>query len=117
MNEHPESLEERTADFAADVRVFARALPRTVADIEDVKQLVRASGSVAANCIEGNEALGGRDRVMRFRICREEARARSLWPRLLRTAGTGALDRQRETPPGEAREPRLILSAIIKKLE
>jgi four helix bundle protein len=117
MNEHPENLEERTADFAADVRAFARALPRTVANIEDVKQLVRASGSVAANCIEGNEALGGKDRVMRFRICRKEARESALWLRLVHTAGTGALDRQREILLGEARELSLILSAIIKKLE
>lgn len=59
-------LEERTARFAAAVRVFVGTLPRTIANVEDVKQLVRASGSVAANCIEANEALGPRDRLMKF---------------------------------------------------
>ncbi len=47
--------------FAEDVRAFVRQLPRTIANIEDVKQLVRASGSVPANCIEANEALGNKD--------------------------------------------------------
>jgi four helix bundle protein len=64
MAEKPRDLEERTAMFAEDVRSLVRRLPRTIANIEDVKQLVRASGSVAANCIEANEALGNKDRVM-----------------------------------------------------
>jgi four helix bundle protein len=51
-------LEERTFRFAQDVRSFVKTLPRTVSNIEDVKQLVRASGSVGANYIEANEALG-----------------------------------------------------------
>jgi four helix bundle protein len=42
-------LEERTFRFAQDVRRFVKRLPRTVANLEDVKQLVRSSGSVGAN--------------------------------------------------------------------
>lgn len=61
MENQPRDLEERTAVFAEDVRAFVRQLPRTIANIEDVKQLVRASGSVPANCIEANEALGNKD--------------------------------------------------------
>jgi four helix bundle protein len=117
MDNKPENLEERAAVFAADARTFVRTLPRTLSNIEDAKQLVRASGSVAANCIEANEALGQKDRVMRFKICRKEARESALWLRLVHTAGDGALDRRRETLLNEARELRLILSAIIKKLE
>ena len=85
MAEKPKDLEERTAVFAENVRRFVRRLPRTVANIEDVKQLVRASGSVAANCIEANEALGNKDRVMRFRISRKEAKECQLWLRLINT--------------------------------
>jgi four helix bundle protein len=66
MAERPKDLEERTAVFAEEVRAFVRGLPRTISNIEDVKQLVRASGSVAANCIEANEALGAKDRMMKF---------------------------------------------------
>ena len=67
-------LEERTFDFAAKVRLFIKRLPRTLANLEDSKQLVRASGSVGANYIEANEALGKKDFLMRVRICRKEAK-------------------------------------------
>jgi four helix bundle protein len=46
-------LEERTFQFARRVRSFVKRLPRTICNIEDVKQLVRASGSLGANYIEG----------------------------------------------------------------
>ena len=51
-------LEERTFQFAKDVRLFVKTLPKTIAKIEDGKQLVKASGSVGANYIEANESLG-----------------------------------------------------------
>ena len=67
-------LEDRTFAFAKSVRVFIRALPRTLANQEDLRQLLRASGSVGANYIEANEALSKKDFVMRIRICRKEAK-------------------------------------------
>ena len=42
-------LEDRTAGFAKETRLFLKLLPRTIANIEDIKQLVRSSGSVGAN--------------------------------------------------------------------
>ena len=42
-------LEERTFQFAKKVRIFVKTLPKTIANIEDGKQLVKASGSVGAN--------------------------------------------------------------------
>jgi hydrogenase/urease accessory protein HupE len=50
-------LDERTLQFARDVRAFIKMLPRTVANDEDTRQLVRASGSVGANYIEANDSL------------------------------------------------------------
>ena len=88
MAGRPKDLEERTGVFAMDVRAFVRQLPRTTSNIEDVKQLVRASGSVAANCIEANEALGDKDRVMKFRTCRKEAKECELWLRLVSPGGS-----------------------------
>jgi hypothetical protein len=37
-------LEDRTFAFAKDVRAFVKNVEKTIANIEDVKQLVRASG-------------------------------------------------------------------------
>ena len=57
QNSKQYDLEDRTLVFAQRVRDFVKKLQKTVANIEDGKQLVRASGSVGANYIEANEAL------------------------------------------------------------
>lgn len=64
MNEKenkPYDLEERTFLFAKEVRLFVKTLGRSIANIEDAKQVVRSSGSMAANYIEANEALSKKD--------------------------------------------------------
>ena len=70
----PRDLEDRTFRFASSVRTFVKQLPRTVSNAEDVRQLVRASGSVAANWIEADAALSKKDFLMRVKICRKEAK-------------------------------------------
>jgi four helix bundle protein len=67
-------LEEPTVRFAESVRAVVKQLPRTISNAEDVRQLVRASGSVAANWIEADEALSKKDFLMRVKICRKEAK-------------------------------------------
>ena len=114
MEPKPSNLEERSAEFAAEVRQLVRGLPRTISNFEDAKQLIRASGSVAANCIEANEALGEKDRVMKFRICRKEAKECELWLRLVRVEEQAPT---REDLRQEAHELKLIFSSIVKKLE
>jgi four helix bundle protein len=88
----PRDLEERTFRFAETVRAFVKELPRTISNTEDVRQLVRASGSVAANWIEADEALSKKDFVMRVTICRKEAKEGRLFLRLADTGlGKGTL--------------------------
>ena len=69
---------------------------------------------MAANCIEANDALGDKDRIMKIRIRRNEARECELWLRLL---DPGAAEALRQRLRQEAHELKLIFSAIIKKLE
>ena len=76
-------LEDRTYIFAKNVRLYVYKLPKNIVSVEDTKQLVRSSGSVAANYIEANEALSKKDFVMRIKICRKEAKETILWLRLL----------------------------------
>ena len=108
-------LEDRTFRFAESVRAFVKQLPRTISNTEDVRQLVRASGSVAANWIEADEALSKKDFLMRAKICRKEAKESRLFLRLLDTGLTKNVLQSRETLANEARELTLILSAIISK--
>jgi hypothetical protein len=73
-NKKPYDLEKRTYEFAKNVRIFIKKLPRTVSNIEDSKQVIRSSGSIGANYIEANEALGKKDFNMRIKISRKEAK-------------------------------------------
>jgi four helix bundle protein len=67
-------LEKRTFEFAKKVRLFVKSLTKSVANMEDGKQLIRSSGSVGANYIEANESFSKKDFFLRIKICRKEAK-------------------------------------------
>lgn len=110
-------LEERTLQFAKDVRAFVKALPRTIANEQDIRQLVRASGSVGANYIEANESLSKKDFVMRIKISRKEAKESRYWLRLLDTGENDSADKTRDALIQEATELMNIFGAILRKSE
>lgn len=118
MGEGPNSkqydLEERTAQFAKAVRAFVRRLPHTIANMEDVRQLVRASGSVPANYIEANESLGKKDFQMHIKICRKESKECRLFLDLVDTRADAGLDDHRHDLMTEATEFIRIFSAILR---
>lgn len=107
-------LEERTEKFAADCRAWIKALPRNFTNSEDVRQLTRSSGSVAANYIEANEALSKKDLLMRIRIARKEAKESGLWIRLIDTGTDTALRNEATRLNDETKQLRSILTAILK---
>jgi four helix bundle protein len=110
-------LEGRTFRFAESVRTFVKQLPRSLSNAEDVRQLVRASGSVAANWIEADEAFTKKDFLMRVKICRKEAKESRLFLRLLDVGLTKSSTAARDMLTAEARELLLIFSSIISKSE
>jgi four helix bundle protein len=111
----PRDLEDRTFLFAESVRKFVKPLPRTISNTEDVKQLVRASGSVAANWIEADEALSKKDFLMRAKICRKEAKESRLILRLIDAGLTKSNVTARDALAAEARELTSVFSSIISK--
>jgi four helix bundle protein len=108
-------LEDRTLEFARRVRAFVKKLPKTLANIEDCKQLVKASGSVGANYIEANEALGKKDFIMRIKICRKEAKESRYWLRLVDTGEKRELEQERKELESEASELTHIFGSIVAK--
>ena len=110
-------LEERTETFARAVRAFVKKLPKTIANIEDGKQLVRSSGSIGANYIEANEALSRKDFRMRIKICRKEAKESRYWLRLIDTGSDKQLNHERIGLEREATELMNIFGAILRKTE
>ena len=110
-------LESRTEAFAKRVRRFTKRLPRTVENLEDIKQLTRASGSVAANYIEANEALSKKDFRMRVKISRKESKESRLFIRLVDTNNNSELEKERTWLDGESTELMNIFGAILRKSE
>ena len=109
-------LEDRTYEFARRVRAFVKQLPRTICNVEDVRQVVRSSGSVGANYIEANESLSKRDFRMRLRIARKESKETRYWLRLVDTLSNPELDGERDALVQESTELMLIFSAILQKV-
>ena len=97
------------------MRAFLKTLPKTDANREDGRQLIRASGSVGANYIEANESLGKKDFLMRIKISRKEAKESRYWLRLLDTGGLPEVETAREALVQEATELMNIFGAILRK--
>jgi len=103
QNSKQYDLEERTLKYAKMVRAFVKKLPKTTANIEDGKQLIKASGSVGANYIEANEALSKKDFIMRY------------WLKLVDTQEDSELERECVGLQEEATELMNIFGAILKR--
>lgn len=110
----PFDLEDRTFAFARAVRAFVRKLPRTISNLEDVKQLVRSSGSVGANYIEANESFSRKDFCFRVKLSRKEAKESRYWLNLLFTNDIVELEQSRAELVREATELMNIFGAIIR---
>ena len=108
-------LEERTFKFAKMVRNFVKELTKSIGNIEDGKQLVRASGSVGANYIEANESLSKKDFLMRIKICRKEAKESGLWVDLVEVGENLEMESWRSDLYKESKELCCIFGSIVTK--
>ena len=108
-------LEERTFQFAKDVRLFVKTLPKSIANFEDEKQLVKASGSVGANYREANESLSKKDFIMRIKISRKESKESEYFLRLINETNDLPDKNDASRLIQEAIELKKIFSSIIEK--
>lgn len=106
-------LEERTLKFSKRVIQYIHHLPKTLSNIEIARQLVRAAGSVGANYIEANEALGKKDFVLRAKTSRKEAKESRYWLEL--TEPQGSQTSEKDSLIREATELLKIFNSIVKK--
>ena len=108
-------LEDRTLAFAKNIRAFVKKLSKSIANIEDSRQLVKPSGSVGSNYIEANESLSKKDFIMRIKICRKEAKESRYWLRLVDTNDDQEQEKDRDSLIVEATELMNIFGAILQK--
>ena len=93
---------------------FVKGLPRSVANAEIAKQLIKSSSSIGANYIEANEALSKKDFLMRIKICRKESKESVYWLKLLEAKDQ---EKSRESLIGEATELMKIFGSIVGKVK
>jgi len=111
---HKFDLEERTYNFALNVRNLVNKVSQTLSNREYCRQLIRSSGSVSANYIEANESLSRKDFVMRLKISRKECKESRLWLNLLELFDI-KLQESKEKLIQESFELIKIFTAIIEK--
>lgn len=110
-------LEGRTYVFAVNVALFCKSIARTVLNVEYIQQVVRSSGSIGANYVEANDALGRKDFLMHIKICRKEAKETLYWLQLIIATNDQANQETGSQLIQEAIELKKIFSAIIIKLQ
>ena len=86
------------------------------ANFEDIKQLVRASGSVGANYIEANENVGKGDLKYRIKVCRKEWKESIHFLGLTETFGVKELDEERSFLIDEATQLKKIFSTMLTNI-
>jgi len=87
-----------------------------VANFEDVKQLVRASGSVGANYIEANENVGAGDLKFRMKISRKEAKESMHFLGLIEVFDVKEMEFERMQLIDVASQLKKIFSTMLNKL-
>lgn len=114
---HNYDLGNRTKKFAKDVRIFVGKVPKSMLNIDDLKQLIRSSGSVAANYGEANEAESKRDFAHKCKICRKEAKESNVWIDTFVAELTEDLESERKRLAQESHELTLIFTSIVRKMK
>lgn len=109
-------LEHRTGLFSLSVRDFCVKCKKDIINREYIIQLIRAAGSVGANYIEANDGLGEKDKKMRIRICKKEAKESIYWLKHTMIYNDELLQIQQVKLLSEANRLMLIFAAILRKL-
>ncbi|MGD9420608.1 MAG: four helix bundle protein [Verrucomicrobiota bacterium JB025] len=109
-------LENRTFEFALSVRRCLKGVQWEREQWNDVDQLLRSSGSVAANYTEANNSISRADFNFRIRLCKKEASESRLWLRLLgATTNSDTVKEPLRAIYKESDELVRIFAAILRK--
>lgn len=106
-------LVERTARFGECAIRFAKTIPKGSVTTPLIKQFVRSSTSVGANCAEADDAFTHREFRHRIGISRKEARETKHWLRMIVAAAPQLAEAARPLWQ-EARELHLIFVSILR---
>jgi four helix bundle protein len=114
-DERKYDLETRTFLFAKSVRSFIKRVPMTLTNVDDCRQLGKASGSVGANYIEANESISRKEFDYRIKICRKEAKESTYFQRLIDISDRSELQNEQNDLIQEATELTRIFGSKVSK--
>ncbi|MBI3331597.1 four helix bundle protein [Candidatus Peregrinibacteria bacterium] len=115
--QRPFDLEVRTRTFARNFRAFIKTLPSEPHLWDDIRQLIRSSGSIGANYLEAQEAVSRRDFCHKIKISRKEARESVHWLDLIHVGIPKDKVPRCIQLKNEAEELVRILTSIVKKTD
>ncbi len=116
MEEARFDLEERTFQFALAVRHCVAGQRWSRAQWRDIDQILRSSGSVAANYVEADNAVSKPDFIYRIGVSKKECVETRLWLRLLgATSSEESIKDSLRQLYKEADELIRIFAAILRK--
>src|SRR5258707_3179324 len=96
-NGHPYDLEERTALFGEAIIAFAKRIPRDVATLPLISQIVRAGTSTVANYCEAADAVSKKEFLKNIGTCQKKAKETKHWIRTIVTAHSSMKEPSRQT--------------------
>ena len=96
MSQSTNPTEDKLRQYALAVREFGKTLPMTVANVEDLKSLVRASGSVGEHFIAAGGATHRQAYLVELQKCITEARSTHYWLGLVDSQGQPEIESRRE---------------------
>lgn len=108
-------LEERTFQFALATRHCMSGHEWSRMQWRDVDQILRSSGSVAANYVEADNAVSKPDFFYRIRVAKKECVETRLWLRLLGATSQGEVKVALRSLYRESEELIRIFAAILRK--
>ena len=107
-------MAENTLQFAKAVREFAKILPRTVANVEDLKELIRSSGRIGERYRRAATARSKPEFAQGIIACGQEAQTTHYYLQLLDSQGLPDVERQRGHLLNIARELSILFNKILQ---
>ncbi|MEO0900372.1 MAG: hypothetical protein AAFY71_28440 [Bacteroidota bacterium] len=107
-------LIEHTLQYALAIRDFGKHLPMTVANVEDLKELIRTSGTVGQTYIKATQAPNKYDYKLGLKACYGQLNSTIYWLKLVDVQGQGELEKRREQLIQATSELMNLLKKIIE---
>lgn len=107
-------LIEHTLQYALAIRDFGKYLPMTVANVEDLKELIRASGLVGQIYLKSTQAPNKYDYKLGLKACYGQLNTTLYWLKLVDVQGKGELEARREQLVKATHDLMNLLKKIIE---